>query len=360
MSNSKATTKSINAPCPGCGNQMSYAAEKQKLSCDYCGHTQTVEECNKTVKETALKEFLLKTLAYIPQEIGEHLFSCDNCGSQFMTTSEKVNLNCGFCGSQHINEAAFNKKLIQPNGILPFKINKEDAQDKFLEWSKKGWFSPNKLHKAVHDFNLHGIYIPFWAFNADIETYYEGYKGRAYYVTTRVNGKKKRKREIDWTPVEGNLDFSFKDILVVATDHIQQPVVEKLLPFRTKDLQSFDSRYLKGWETDVYSVEVDNGYDSADLIMNAKINEMINFKIGGDEQLIDHVDTLKFNQSFKHILLPIFICSYMYQNDVFQFAINGQSGKVVGKRPLSKNKIAIAITIAVILLLIFTYFSSKY
>lgn len=360
MDQENITTPSVaKTPCPNCGNQLTYAAEKAKLNCSYCDYSEAIDKCNSTVKDTALKEFMLKTLHYLPEESGLVRFECENCGSEFMSEEELVNVNCAFCGSTFINESAFDKNVVKPHGILPFKFSLDGASTIFDDWVKKGWLAPKNLSKKVSDYNLHGIYIPFWSYNADTETHYTGHRGRVKYKRRTVNGKIEKQRQVDWTQVDGELRYSFQDILVVASDHIEQSIVEKTLPFQMNEVQSFNIKYLSGWETDVYTIELSDGYDAADIIMDDKIDVMVKTDIGGDEQRIEDVKTLKYNQSFKHILLPVFVCSYMYQNKKRQFTINGQTGKIIGQRPLSKIKIAAIIIFLVVLISLYLFIKSK-
>jgi len=347
-------------PCPSCGNQLQYAAEKAKLNCSYCNYSEAIDECNSTVKDIALKEFMLETLQYIPEESGQHQFHCENCGSEFISEKELVNVNCGFCGSKTINEKAYDKKLVKPHGILPFNFSLDGATTIFYDWVKKGWLAPSNFSKSVYDYDLHGIYIPFWTYNADTETYYYGQRGRIKQSRSsmKVNGIPINRQKISWTDVEGEILYSFKEILVVATNHIEQYIVEKLLPFQMNEVQSFNTKYLSGWETDLYSLDLSDGYDSASRIMDYKIDEMVKLDIGGDEQNIEDIQTLKYNQSFKHILLPVFICSYMYYNKKYHFSINGQSGKIVGQRPISRVKVALLILLGIICISIYFYFNS--
>ena len=48
-------------------------------------------------------------------------------------------------------------------------------------------------------------------------------------------------------------------------------------------------------------------------------------------------------ETFKHILLPIYLSSYRYKGKEYRFYINGQSGRVQGNRPYSVWKIVLAV-----------------
>jgi len=103
---------------------------------------------------------------------------------------------------------------------------------------------------------------------------------------------------------------------------------------------NFDPRLMIGWEAEIYNLEIDDGYQQAEHIMNYKLRNMCSAQLGGDTQRNLHVQSQKSAQTFKHIILPIWLCSYHYNNKLYHFTINGQTGKVYGKKPTSWWKIA--------------------
>ena len=65
------------------------------------------------------------------------------------------------------------------------------------------------------------------------------------------------------------------------------------------------------------------------------------------------VDTAFSKLTYKYLLLPVWISSYKYKEKVYQFMVNGQTGKVSGKTPISIPKVIITVVaIALILILI--------
>ncbi|MEM9920062.1 MAG: hypothetical protein AAF990_18345, partial [Bacteroidota bacterium] len=341
----KSLEKIVNSDCPSCGGQLGYSAVHKKISCKYCGYQEEVDDSTDQVVERSLADAIDEKSKFIPEQSGKKVVDCANCGAVFMVEQEKVKISCGFCGSDKVNVEAYEHKYIQPSGIIPFYVSRDEANRKFKEWIGRGLFHPSKLKQLAAIEDLHGLYIPFWTFDAQTESEWQGEAGDYYYETqsVRVNGKieQKQVQKIRWRRRSGNLSHFFDDILVVASGGLEQRFVERIMPFRLEEVVNFDPRLMIGWEAEVYKTEVDEGYQIADTIMDAKIRHMCSAQLGGDTQRNLHVRSQKTAQTFKHIILPAWICSYRYNDKIYRFSINGQTGRVYGKKPLSWIKITI-------------------
>ena len=340
--------QTLSLPCKNCGSQLYYSAKIHKLHCEHCGNTEEINPANDQVVEHSLAHAMQQAREYSPEDIGKKVFGCENCGAHFMVESSKdVKVECGFCGSQNVNLEAHKHQFIQPMGIIPFFISRAEGMSQFKEWIKKGWFHPGKLKKLASVEKLHGIYLPFWTYDAQTESDWRGEAGYYYYETKRVrrNGQWEtvRVQKVRWVRRSGHLSHFFDDVLVLGSGVINQEDIERIFPFHLKELVNYDPRLLVGWEAEVYDIEVDAGYHIADRQMDQKIHRMCSSQLGGDTQRGLRVSTQKSRQTFKHIILPIWISSYRYKNKVFRFLINGQTGKVYGKKPLSVGKIALAV-----------------
>ncbi len=344
----------LSPTCPSCGSNLAYSAEVKKIACSYCGYTEDIDNNNDKVVEQSLHRAVESAHNYVPEEIGKKVFDCENCGAKFMVESDQIKVSCGFCGSRNVNLEAYNHQYIQPIGIIPFYISRFEAEKIFDRWIKRGWFHPNKLKRLAAVEDLHGLYIPFWTYDAQTESSWRGEAGTYYYVTkrVRVNGRMQtqRVRKTRWQYRSGRLSHFFDDVLVIASGGLAQKHAERVLPFRLEEVVNFDPRLLVGWESEVYRLEVDEGYQVADRIMDDKIRNMCSAQLGGDTQRNLHVESSKSNQTFKHIILPLWLCSYVYNDKIYHFTINGQTGKVHGKKPLSWVKISFLILIFILFL----------
>ncbi len=336
----------MNNPCPSCGGKLAFSAEKQMLACNYCGYTEDVNRANDEVIEQDLQEAVQKAKQFIPELNGEQVLHCDGCGSNVMIDKTVVETECPFCASNQINIEAFNHNLIQPNGILPFQIPKKEAVDKFQKWISNGWFHPSKLQKMANLEELSGIYIPFWTFDAETESNWSGEAGHYYYENKRVriNGQiqTQQVQKINWKRRNGQLSHFFDDVLVPSSEGLDNPKFQRILTsYRLDEVINFDPRLILGWKAEVYNLEVDAGYDVADKIIDARIRGMCISRLGGDTNRNLSIQTNKNNRTFKHIILPVWVAAYRYNNKSYQFIINGQTGRVGGEKPYSWIKIAL-------------------
>lgn len=330
-------------PCPSCGSQLRYSAEEQKITCDHCGYKEAVDKSNDQVIEQCLDNAIAEAPTYIPEKEGKKVLECQNCGANFMVDQDKVKVSCGFCGSIKVNTEAFEHKFFQPQGIIPFYISRKQAEISFAKWIKQGAFHPNKLKRLAKMDSLHGIYIPFWTYDAQTESRWSGQAGHYVNRTPKLNRNGRmsapQQQQISWRSGSGHLSHFFDDIQVVASGGLAQRHMNKILPFNTNEVVNFDPRLLLDWEAEVYSVDVEQGYQMAEIIMDQKIRNMCAAQLGGEEQRNLHINSSKSNLTFKHIILPIWIASYEYMGKVYHFTINGQTGKTGGQKPISYFKV---------------------
>ncbi len=346
-------------PCPSCGSQLRYSAEDKKISCGHCGYLEDIDDCNDKVVEKSLADAVNQVSSYTPEDLGKKVFDCGNCGSKFMVEADKIKVNCGFCGSRNVNVEAYDHNLIQPIGIIPFYISRGEAEKRFVRWINKGFFHPSKLKRMAAIEDLHGIYIPFWTYDAQSESQWSGEAGHYHTRTMRVavNGKMQTQQvqEVRWQRRSGHLSHFLDDVLVVASAQLEQLHMRRILPYRLEEVVNFDPRLMIGWEAEVYSVEVDEGYQKAEIAMDQIIRQMCSAQLGGETQRNLHIRSQKTKQTFKHIILPVWLASYTYQDKVYHFTINGQTGKVYGQKPKSWIKIIATIIIVALLFAAFMY-----
>ncbi len=337
----------LQLPCPACGGKMHYSAEKQKIACQYCGYTEDIDRANDLIVEKPLDATLVAASTFVPENQGKKVFDCDNCGSKFMIESTDVAVNCTFCGSNNVNVEAFVHRYIQPSGIIPFKIAEKESLELFKKWIRKGLFHPNKLKRMAKVEYLHGIYLPFFTYDANTVANWSGEAGYHYQDTQRVyvNGEWKTQTvtRTRWVPKSGTLRHFFDDVLVVASNGLKQDEITGVYPFLLKEAVNYNPKLLLGWEAEVYSLTLEEGAGVAERVMDAELKQLAARELGGDTQRRLRVVSKKFDKTYKHIILPIWLATYTYNEKVYHFIVNGQTGKVSGKKPLSWIKIVLAV-----------------
>jgi predicted RNA-binding Zn-ribbon protein involved in translation (DUF1610 family) len=333
--------------CTSCGADLTYQPGTTTLACKYCGAENEIPQLDAEIVELDFHAFLTEKAGDEDQIIG-HFVKCDCCGASCTLEPNITASDCPYCGTPLIVAQARDESVIQPKSLLPFKLTKEEALTAFKGWVKKRWFAPNDLKKASLNFeHFKGVYIPYWTFDTDTHSSYVGQRGDYYYVTesytTTENGKRVTKtrqvRKIRWSFASGHVSKFFDDILIVATESLPTTCIEKLEPWDLDNLIPFEKSYLSGFISEKYQVELGSGFDRAKAVADQQIRRLVERDIGGDEQRITRINTRHDEITFKHLLLPVFVCAYRFKDKAYQFLVNGRTAEVQGERPWSWIKI---------------------
>lgn len=337
-------------PCQQCGAALHYEIGTRSLRCQYCGHANLIADTTTAIRELdlhrALRE-LQNSKRVRPQAA---VLSCPNCAAEFAMDAHVHSGECPFCSTTVVTDTG-SARLIKPKGLLPFKITSEQARESYARWLAKLWFAPGSLKKyARADTGLNGVYIPYWTYDSDTVTAYSGQRGDVYYVrqsyTTVENGRRVRRSrqvpKIRWTPVSGRTRRHFDDVLVGATRTLPRQITDWLEPWDLHNLIPYTEEYLSGFSSEVYQVELDEGFNFAQANMDRVIRGDVANAIGGDQQRIHNLQTKHSETTFKHVLLPLWSAAFQFRGKTFRFVVNGRTGKIRGERPYSVVKIALA------------------
>ena len=221
------------------------------------------------------------------------------------------------------------------------------------DWLGRLWFAPNGLKQyARKGRKMQGIYVPYWTFDAETKSRYQGEQGTVYYETRTVtrDGKQVQQRvaKVRWRAAAGRVARFFDDVLVLASNSLPKRYTDALEPWDLPALEPYQPQYLAGFRAEAYTVDLTEGYSQARQHMARAIERDVRFDIGGDQQRIHNIDTDVSAVTFKHILLPVWLAAYKYRGNTYRFVINGRTGRVQGERPWSVIKIVIAVTIGLL------------
>ena len=359
MATAEETTASIHTmKCKNCGASLKFAPGTHSLKCEFCNVMNDIPSAKQAtaVEEIDYEKFLNEHNVSADEKHEIVTVKCTACGASSTLKPNVSSDNCPFCDNALIVADGSTSSIIKPKYLLPFAIDKKTAFDDFGKWIKGLWFAPGNLVKAADNIDkFNGMYIPYWTYTADTSSDYTGMRGVDYTVeetyTTTENGEEvtqtRSVTRTDWIPVSGTVNQNFNDLLVVASKSLPQNYTRSLEPWDIQKLTSYDDGFLAGFRTEVYQVDVKDGFDDAKKLMSAAINQTVESDIGGDHQQISSVSTDFEDITFKHILLPIWLSAYRYNNKVYHFMVNGRTGAVKGERPYSAFKIA-ALVIAVL------------
>lgn len=338
-------------PCSQCGAILKYAPGTNHQICDYCGFENDIEAVAAPIREYDLQEALRRLSQPPTDKPLKTQIHCDECGAGFQFDSHIHAGECPFCGTPIVTTTA-QAKPIQPKSLLPFAIGEVEAKAQFQRWIAGLWFAPNAVKQfARSDTKLIGVYLPYWTFDSDTQTDYVGERGDVYYVTVPVQvvrdnrtvTEMRRVPKIRWTPVSGRVRRFFDDVLIGASKSLPRKILDALQPWDLHNLVPYDEKYLSGFRSEFYQVELGEGFDVAKRVMDSVIYQDIARAIGGDHQRIHQAQTRHARTTYKHCLLPVWSAAFRYRDRSYRFVINGRTGEVQGERPYSAWKIGFAV-----------------
>ncbi len=375
-------------PCRSCGAKLSFSPGTTSLKCDYCGAVNEFDEKTDVVEELDLARWMQKLEAEHETHEQEHL-KCKNCGGEQTLPANLFASSCVFCGTP-ITSQSYAQRLIKPKSLVPFKITKLQAQEKWRAWLKSLWLAPSALKKyAQSDGGIKGLYVPYWTFDANTYSQYTGQRGddrTETYTTTNSNGERvtQTRTVTDWSYVSGDVSFFHNDVLVSgsktafgANDQtgrsdiaitgggavgtavgsaIMSAFTTKLRTWNTAELVPYQDEYISGFQAEAYSVDLKPAFAKGKEFIDAKVQSLVRQDIGGDHQRILTLNSQYSHLTFKHILLPMWVSAYLFSGKTYRFVVNGQTGEVEGESPKSGWKIfflVMAILFVVFLLLVF-------
>lgn len=343
-------------PCSQCGAELRYSPGQSELVCDHCGHRQELPEVGRSLRNVALQEHpLARGLARdLPAEAIETVRAsrCPNCGALIEFAGATHATECPFCATPIVTDSDESRK-IKPQALIPFAVDERTAREALVKWLGRLWFAPNGLLAYTRRGRaMTGTYVPHWTFDAATRSDYRGERGDVYYVTVTVtvNGKRQTRQQprIRWSPASGQVGRDFDDVLVNGSTSVPRRLVNAMTSWQLDALVPYGPDYLAGFTAEGYTVGLAEADEAAKKLMAEVIERDVRTDIGGDQQRIHAIDTRYSGETFKHVLLPLWLAAYRYGGKSYRFVVNGQTGEVQGERPWSVWKIALAVAGALI------------
>jgi Zn finger protein HypA/HybF involved in hydrogenase expression len=349
-----------NFPCSQCGASLQYAPGTTTLVCPYCRSAQAIPLLGAgTAVEELDFEAALETAAREEGTVEVVTARCRQCSAESSLAPNVTVHKCPFCGTP-LSATAGSKRLLRPQSLLPFAIPLERARTSFRDWASGLWFAPSGIAKDARTGAIDGIYLPFWTFDCQTTTTYDGERGDDHRVmraqSVMENGRSVTRQveqvETRWSARSGEVQVPFDDVLIAATSSMTVSHLHALEPWDLAKLEPFEERYLTGFRVESWSVPLPTAFEKAKAVMAGVIASVIRSDIGGDHQRIHRSGTKYEAVRFKHLLLPVWMSSYSHGGKVFRFVVNARTGEVQGERPWSAGKIALFVLFLVSVLVV--------
>ena len=357
-----------NYKCPACTGPLHFSGASGKLECDFCGaqyDVAQIEAMNAAKEQQASAAFQAAEGAAPQQETawdtsgmstdwgaegaGMKAYSCPSCGAELMCDASTAATSCPYCGNPTVVPGQFSGAL-KPNYVIPFKLSREDAIAALKKHYKGKPFLPKAFTSENHVQEIKGVYVPFWLFDGEAE-------GSARYEATRSRTYRHGDEEIIQTEhydVYRSGVVAFEKVPVDASSKMPDDHMDSIEPYDYKDLTAFSTAYLPGFLADRFDVTVDDSRAHADERCANTLDAALRNTVSGYEACMRIGGTTNLRRGKVHYaLLPVWMLSTKWNGKNYLFAMNGQTGKLVGDLPMSWGKFwktfaAIAVPLSVI------------
>lgn len=335
--------KTSSVKCTGCGANMVFDPDSQMLYCAHCGTKQSFDK-GFIADEIDLLSGFTSNESWSEKEVS--VFLCDNCGAKSVFQNGETATECPFCGTSHVAKVT-ELAGIKPNGLLPFSFAIEKGIDFAKVWAKKRFFAPRKFKKNLSAKNVKGVYTPCFTFDSHTFSNYEAQIGKRHYRTVGSGKNRRTESYIVWSYVSGTFESGFDDILITAGNKFDQTKLNKVSPFDTNNSSRYDEKFMLGFSAYHYDKDVKDCWGEAKSIMDAELKNRILSQYSYDVLSYCNVHTTHTDVTYKYVMLPVYVGNFTHNKKLYNFYVNGTTGKVCGKAPVSFLKVALTVLLSV-------------
>jgi DNA-directed RNA polymerase subunit RPC12/RpoP len=303
--------------CPQCGAKMVFAPDGVSLICEHCTRNQTLQSKGEAEEQDFL--IAMATARGHGKPVATQVFHCQGCGAEFILPPDVISVTCAYCDSPHVVSLEDSRELLQPEGVIPQAFDQKQAARLLVDWvDQKGIKPQGKVAPP------RGIYLPIWTFDIGGAIAYRGDRYEA------EDGLRQRVQKV--VHVHDEYPVYINDLSVPASRKISSHMARLLPTFELSATRSYDPRYLANWAAEVYDVPMAD----ASLDARSRAYNQLKRNLPGDIAALFNLKTSSASltiESFKLVLLPVWITEIPFNEQELLVLINGQNGVVQGDHP---------------------------
>lgn len=322
--------------CPACGGGLSFDSDIQQLKCPYCDTEFSVEairqlQAEKTPETQADPQWQTPEASDWQEQVNAYV--CQSCGGELLCDANTAATACPYCGNPVVLTGRVTGAL-RPDLVIPFKLDKEAAKAALLRHCSgkpllpKCFKSENRLEK------IQGVYVPFWLFDADTSadisfraTKVRSWSDSNYFYTQTRHFSVRR---------AGGL--SFQAVPVDGSQKMANDLMESIEPYDLSQAVDFETAYLAGFLADKYDVDAQSAMPRANDRIRTSTRQALESTVCGYTTVTPQGEDIRIaNGRVRYGLLPVWMLSTQYRGENYVFAMNGQTGKMVGNLPVDKG-----------------------
>ena len=337
-------TQLTNYQCPACTGPLHFDGASGKLVCDFCGSSYDTAEIEALYAE---KEAAAETAAQNKQAppsdsvwseneaAGLRSYSCPSCGAELICDETTAATSCPYCGNPTVIAGQFSG-MQRPELVLPFVLDKNAAKAALKKYYRGKRFLPNAFSSQNHIEEIKGVYVPFWMYDGEAS-------GSAQFHATQVHTYTSGDYEITETShydVRRAGSIAFEKIPVDASSKMPDDYMDSIEPYDYAELRPFSTAYLPGFLADKYDVSVEDSRERADTRCAGSLLRALERTVSGYTTCNETSRDIHLKRGKVHYaLLPVWILNTRWEGKDFLFAMNGQTGKLVGNLPVSTKRV---------------------
>ncbi len=326
--------------CPCCGGQIEFDSASQNMKCPYCDteyEVETLKSYDDVLNNEQKDDMSWDSSAGSEWTEGEaegmRVYVCNSCGGEIVADETTAASACPFCDNPVVMMGQLSGAL-KPDYVIPFKLDKKAAKAALKKHYEGKRLLPKVFKNENHIDEIKGVYVPFWLFDADASA-------DVRYKATRVRAwsdSNYNYTETQFYSVIRSGSLGFERVPVDGTTKMEDKLMESIEPFNFKDAVDFQTAYLSGYLADKYDVDSEQSVERANERIKRSTEEAFAATVQGYSSVVtEHSSVQLANGTAKYALYPVWLLNTTWQGKKYTFAMNGQTGKLVGDLPMDKK-----------------------
>jgi len=333
-----------NYQCPNCLAGLRFDEASGQLACDSCDtkfDVAVIEQLYADKEQAAASagvepQWDLSLTNNFTAEEAAHMrgYICPSCAAAVICDDTTAATSCPYCGNPTVVPGQFTAGL-RPDYVIPFKLDKNASIAALKNYYKGKKFLPKAFISDNNINEIKGVYVPFWLFDGETHA---SMRFKATKVRTYTRGNY-RYTETDHYRVAREGNVSFRRVPVDGSSKMPDTHMDAIEPFNYNDLKPFSTAYLPGFLADKYDEDAEACSKRANGRIVASTEDAFTATATGYSSLNREYSNINLRRGeVKYALLPVWLLSTKWKNKNYLFAMNGQTGKLIGDLPVDKGR----------------------
>jgi len=325
--------------CLCCGSPLVWSAEEQVCKCTSCDNKYplaTLQAAQQSAAAAAAPNDVINWNEYqVNPMITEMVsYTCPSCGGEIVVDGTVAATRCPYCDNVAIMQPQVTG-MIRPDYIIPFRLTKEDAKAALREFYKGKKLLPNRFSEENHMDEITGIYVPFWLFDCVASA------NMTFDATTVTKWRDSMydHTKIDHFLLQRSGTLSFERVPVDGSTRMEDAYMDAIEPYDYTGLVPFEQAYLSGFVANKPDVDVKGSLPRAnERVINSTVSAF-SATASGYASIVPRSRSVQAHEGhIAYAMLPVWLLTTRYEGKVYTFAMNGQTGKLVGTLPVDEGK----------------------